>query len=125
MKKILVALLVLSLFSGCAKKKDITYKCIKEGIFTTTVKVISVTHDYKKVTENYLSLTFHLENEETAEIIYKSNQENEPDAEVTINGKEVQIIHNYLDDSENDITKEIYDRWITVYEATGFSCEQQ
>jgi hypothetical protein len=125
MKKLLTVLLIVSLFSGCQKKKDITNKCIKEGSLTTTVRVISVTHNYKKITEDYLSLTFHLENEETAEIIYKSNQENEPDAEVTISGKEVQIIYDYLDDSENDITKEIYDRWIGVYEATGYSCEQQ
>ena len=125
MKKTLTLLLVLSLFSGCAKKKDITYKCIKEGTLTTTVKVMTVTHNYEKLTENYLSLTFHLENEETAEIIYKSNKESDPDAEVTISGKEVQIIHDYLDDSENDITKEIYDRWISVYESMGYSCEQQ
>jgi len=123
MKKLLTVLLILSLFSGCQKKEDITYECTLYDESRLIVDIIVVDHNYKTVKENYTTLSFVEYNEEGAKTLAELLQTIYPEATVTVNGNHVDAIIDFMGGTTSETSEELFNGFITAKETDGFICE--
>jgi hypothetical protein len=125
MKKILVLLLTLGLFSGCESKKDITHRCVLEEIDLTVINVVTISHDYATVKENYIDITALAEDEEEAKTTAEIFQANNPTAKITVDGDVIHIFIDYMDIGKTDTRKETIMEWVTLKKSEGYNCTQE
>ena len=131
MRKTLALLLVLSLFSGCQKKKNLVMTCTTSNItdpFVAGFELFSeitwvIAYDYKELisTSALNTLIFTNENdaEETAEILRNDGQYEEFVIEVDKNI----VTTSQKNDEIRKISKEYIDERLTNFETNGFVCE--
>ena len=120
MKRFLTVFLILSLFSGC-QKRDIVLICHDEEMFATTVFMYTFTGDYKKITANSLTINITLTTVGEAKKFAESQQKNNPNDEISINGKKVTIFSTDERLNRNS-SKEEYNYFISMLESDGFIC---
>ena len=122
MKKLLVLLLAVSLFSGCQKKDDvkenIKYECYKFESGVTIKDVLIFASDYEEFVEGYYSVSLDLITEELAKD-YVNGYKKAMDEEISMDGTVVTITGKYNPIASVDEAL----KWIEYLESEGSTCE--
>ena len=122
MKKILVLFLILILVSGC-KKKDITYECKTNNGNISTVVVLTVTGDYKKVKQYNATTFLILSDEEELQRAAEGVKKDFPNATVSVEGNTLKTYIDYIDEISTSIDKETFNKELAYLESFGAICE--
>ena len=122
MKKLLTVLLVLSLFSGC-RKKDVTYECKTNNGNISTVVVLTVTGDYKKVKQYNATTYLTLDNEEDLQKVAAGAKIDFPNAIVSVEGNTLEVYVDYIDEILTSIDEETFHKELAYLKSFGADCK--
>ena len=131
MKKLLALFLVLSLFSGCQKKKNLVLTCTTSNennsvvaefeLFVEITWIIS--HDYKELISTSVLNTLEFTSEKDAEEIAEMLRNDEQYEGFVIEVDKNIVTTSRGNDEIQEISKEYIDERLENFEKNGFVCK--